>query len=359
VLWYEQNEEGVEGGVTKPNLALIARKCGVSKMTVSRVLRGKPNVSPATRESVLGVAEKVGFQPSGNSHEDDKVSTRNYVILFQSEYSQKDAFFSGIILTVQRELFAQGFNCSVGIVKNEYSEFLKLNRLLHAHQIHGILVVGDIAPHYADALQANFHRLVFIDYPGDAQIKCAYNAVCVDNVYGGQLAVNHLLTLGRKRILLISGRGGHYFSNDLLRAYKDTLESRRIEVDPRLILNGDFHVKSGFKVTKAALEAGVKFDAIFSNDEMACGAIKALKLAGLRVPQDVSVVGFDGLPMGEVISPALTTVAVDRDKLGRLAVRRLLAHDQASGDDEKFEKICIFPQLLVRESCGATVMATV
>jgi DNA-binding LacI/PurR family transcriptional regulator len=347
----------MRGEVTKPNLALIARKCGVSKMTVSRVLRGEPNVSPSTRESVLRVAEKLGFHPSGNYRRNGSASTRDYAILFQSAHSQKDAFFSAIILSVEHELFARGFNCSIGIVENKYSEFLKLNRMLRAHQIHGILVVGEIPPRYADVLHKNFLRLVFIDYPGDPRIECAYNVVCVDNLYGGQLAMNHLLSLGRKRILLICGNKGHYFSNDLLRAYKETLELHDIELDHRLIVNGDFHVKSGFKATKGVLEADVKFDGVFSNDEMACGAIKALKQAGLRIPQDVSVVGFDGLPIGEIISPALTTVVVDREKLGRLAVRRLLNIDQLTGEDEQFEKTCIFPQLIVRESCGAAVRA--
>jgi LacI family transcriptional regulator len=160
--------------------------------------------------------------------------------------------------------------------------------------------------------------------------------------------------LGRKRILLISGRKGHYFSNDLLRAYKESMAENNHELDPRLIVNGDFHVESGFEVTKKVLERGIDFDGVFSNDEMACGAIKALKLGKLRIPQDVSVVGFDGLPIGNVISPALTTVVVDREKMGRLAVRRLIALEQETGNNEDLEKISIFPKLLVRESCGAT-----
>jgi LacI family transcriptional regulator len=164
--------------------------------------------------------------------------------------------------------------------------------------------------------------------------------------------LNHLLRIGRKRILLICGEEGHYFSNDLLRAYWETLAEHHMEIDPRLVVYADFHVKGGFKATQQVLEAGVPFDAIFSNDEMACGAIKALKQASRKVPEDVSVVGFDGLPIGEVVSPTLTTVAVDREKMGKLAVKRLLQFERETGEEEKFEKISIFPSLLVRESCG-------
>jgi DNA-binding LacI/PurR family transcriptional regulator len=344
--------------VVKPSLAHIARKCGVSKMTVSRVLRDEPHVSSATRGLILRVAEKLGYQPSNCYLGSRQDSTRNYAILFQPEYSQKDAFFSGIILSVQQELFGKGFDCSFGIVKNDYSEFLKLNHMLRSRQVHGILVVGYIPPRYADVLQSNFINLVFIDYPGGPGIESPYNVICVENVHGAYLALNHLLKLDRKRILLICGREGHYFSDDLLKAYKETLAQHNIELNPHLIVNGDFHAKGGFKATKSVLEARISFDAVFSNDEMACGAIKALKSAGRKVPTDVSVVGFDGLPIGEVISPALTTVVVDREKMGRLAVGRLLALDEQTGDDEKFEKVGIFPKLLVRESCGAKANAT-
>lgn len=340
-----------------PSLALIARKCGVSKMTVSRVLRNESNVSLSTRQLVLRVAEKAGFLPSGTHHTAGDKPTGDYCILFQPEYSKRNAFFSRIILSVQQELFDRGFGCSVGVVKNEYAEFLKLNHILCSRHVRGVLVAGEIPAQYAATLQANLLNVVFIDYPGDPGSGRPYNAVCVDNVYGGRLALSHLLKLGRKRILLICGKAGHYFSNDLLEAYRESLEQNNLEFDPSLVVNGDFHTKGGFKAVKSALDAGLYFDGVFSNDEMACGAIRALKMAGLRVPADVSVVGFDGLPMGEIVSPALTTVVVDREKMGRLAVRRLLALDQEMEDGEKFEKVSIFPRLLVRESCGAAVEA--
>jgi len=340
--------------VKNPSLEVIARKCGLSRMTVSRVLRDDPNVSADTREFVLRMAEKVGFQVSRSLSRAESSTTRNYAILFQPEYSLSDSFFSGIILSMQRELFEQGCDCSVGILGDDYREFLKLNRMLRARRVRGVLVVGDIPPRYAESLRESFVNVVLVDYSGNQASARPCVAVCPENVHGGHLALNHLFNLGRKRILLISGREGHYFSNDLLRAYREVMAENNLEVDPRLIVNGDFHVEGGFEAAKKALEKGISFDGIFTNDEMACGAIKALKLFKLRIPEDVSVVGFDGLPIGKVVSPALTTVVVDREKMGRLAVRRLLALEQEPELDEDLEKISIFPKLLVRESCGAT-----
>ncbi len=341
----------MDNELKKANITLIARKCGVSKMTVSRVLRQEPNVSASTREMVLKAARKAGFMPSG-FYQAKETAARNYYILFQEECSVNDAYFSGIILSIQRELFERGFGCSFGVIKNDYSEFLALNKILRAGEVQGVLVVGEAPTEYVNSLQANFLNLIFIDYPGDPGIVRPYNAVCTDNVYGANLAINHLLKLGRRRILLIAGREDHYFSRDLSRAYMETLARQKIEIDSRLIVHADFHVTGGFEAVKRVMDAGIPFDAVFSNDEMACGAINALRQAGRRVPEEVAVVGFDGLPIGEVVSPGLTTVVVDREKMGRLAVRRLLEIEEETAADEKFEKISLFPKLLIRGSCG-------
>lgn len=339
----------------KLSAALIAKKCGVSKMTVSRVFRNKGNVSLATRRLVLDVAERSGFVSNGRYAGRNSQATKNYYVLFQEEHSLKDVYFSDIILSIQHQLFKDGFSCSFSVIKDSYSEFLKLINILRTEDIRGIFVIGDTPPSYINGLQSNFINVVLIDYPGSPEILRPYNAICIDNVFGGHLAMHHLLKLGRKRILLICGREGHYFSDGLTEAYTEALTRNGIEVCPELIVHADFHVNGGFRATTEVLRNGIEFDAIFSNDEMACGALKALAQAGIDVPGDVSIVGYDGLPIGEAVSPSLTTVAVDRTEMGRLAVKRLLAIEKESVAGEKHEKISIFPKLVVRESCTAKV----
>jgi LacI family transcriptional regulator len=339
----------------KPNVTLIARRCGLSKMTVSRVLRNFPNVSPPTRDLILKTAQKMGFKPSRHAHEKQATVTTHYYILFQQENSIQDAYFREIILSVQNQLFERGYGCSLGIIHKEYSEFLKLSQILRQREIRGVLIVGDIPRIYAETLQMNFSNLVFIDYPGDSTLRKPYNsaAICMDNVYGGYLAMNHLLDLGRRRILLVGGRKDHYFTMALLQAYRGSLGERQIEIDPHRIVYGDFHVESGFNAVWRAIKSGIEFDAIFTNDEMACGALKALHQAKLRVPHDIAVVGFDGLPIGQMVSPTLTTIMVDREKMGRLAVERLMEIEQREFPEDTCEKISLFPRLIIRESCGA------
>ncbi|MFA5865784.1 MAG: LacI family DNA-binding transcriptional regulator [Phycisphaerae bacterium] len=337
----------------KPNISLIARKCDVSKMTVSRALRNEPCVAAPTRDMIFLAAEKMGFMPSGCYQAKNSQPVKNYSILFQEECSLQDVYFREIILGIQKELFAHGCGCSLGVLKNDYAEFLTLNTMLRSQQVHGVLVVGGVPVRYVETLAATFLNVIFIDYPGEPGIRRPYNTVCTDNVYGGHLAVGHLLDLGRKRVLFIGGKKEHYFSRDLFRAYEECLTEYKIPLDPTLIRYGDFHVDSGTRVIQCALEEGLRFDAIFSNDEMACGAIKALIRAGIKIPDEVAVVGFDGLPLGQAITPALTTVMVDRENMAKQAVRRLLTLEQETGPETRFEKISLFPTLLIRESCGA------
>jgi len=332
----------------KLNLSLIARESGVSKMTVSRVLRSESNVSPETRRAVLQVAERMGFVPSRPRR--PRSDLGHYYILFQQSYSVNDAYFSGIILSIQNALFDHGCGCSFGIITEEYGDFVKLNALMKGREVSGVFVIGEIPARDANMLLGSFSDIIFIDYPGGSTLDYPYNAITTDNVYGGHQAVRHLLDLRRRRILLLAGRQGHYFTNDLLRAYQETLAEYGMAFDPGLVRHGDFHTDSGYRQVADALAEGLSFDAIFSNDEMACGAMRALCEAGRSVPDEVSIVGFDGLPATRMVTPRLTTVAVDREKMGRLAVHRLLSFEEDSAVTAPYEKISLFPKLIVRES---------
>lgn len=336
--------------VKKANLETIAEKCGVSRMTVSRVLRNSPSVSRETRRAVLKAAESFGFIPSGSAPQSLTESTKHYCVLFQEEYSLKDAYFSDIILSIQSALFEHKYGCSFGVISGEYHDFVKLANILRAQETSGVFVVGEIRSDYAESLQSGFENVVFIDNPGEPGADRPHTTICTDNIYGGRLAIRHLLDLGRRRILLVAGRKGHYFTNDMLSAYRITLDEYGVDFDPELVVNADFHASGGYEAARHAISSGLEFDAVFSNDEMACGAMRAIRQAGRRVPQDVSVVGFDGLPMGEICMPSLTTVVVDRAGMGRLAVKRLLDMEESLAKNP--EKLCLFPELLVRESSG-------
>jgi len=335
-------------------MAHIARLCGVSKMTVSRAIRNDPSVSEATRQRVLRVAERENYLPSayGAGKSRTLATQRNYYVLFQKQAALQDAFFGEVIRAIQQELFSIGRSCSLGIVEDHYAEFMRLYDMLQTANVAGVLVVGPVAREPIDVLLERFGNVILVDNPGDPDLPRPCSAVFCENSYGAQLAVKHLLGLGRKRILLMCGPEDNYFSRSLVEGYNRVFRENGLVPDPRMVLRADFHMNGGYEAANAAMESGLAFDAVFTNDEMACGVLKAIRDRGLRVPNDVAVVGFDNLALGQAVSPSLTTVAVDRQRMGQKAVELLVRLEQERDVDDLSERVGLFPKLIIRESCG-------
>jgi len=319
-------------------------------MTVSRVLRNDLRVSEETKALVNRVAEELGYFPGGRGKSNEV--TTGYYILFQSMYANKGSFFSDLILSIQNELFNEGHSCSLGIIRNDYTQFVKLLNLMRNGNTQGIFLVGDAPLEYIEILLERFNDVVFVDNPGGPRITHPYNAVVVDNMRGSYVAVNHLIKLGRKKILLVLGSEGHYFSSQLHEGYKMALQDNGLEYDADMVLFGNYNTEGGHRAVASALTMEKQFDAVFSNDQMACGAIKAIRSAGYKIPSDIAVMGFDGLSIGENVRPALSTMQTNTVDMGRVAVKRLLELRGVENASERFTSTSIFPTLLIRESCG-------
>lgn len=333
----------------KVNLTRIAEICGVSKMTVSRAIRNDPNVAESTRQLVLRVAERENYLPSGYNGPDGDACLKQYYVLFQKDASLQDGYFGDIIRTIQQDLFQRGRSCSFGIIEDDYQEFLKLFGMLQTANVGGVVIVGTASADAVNTLIRHFGNVVLVDNPGGPDLAGPCGAVFCENAYGCKMAVRHLLDLARRRILLITGPEGHYFSTAMIDGYRQAHAERGLEVDPARIVRGDFHINGAYQAVK---EAGAPFDAVFSNDEGACGAVRALSERGIAVPDDVSIVGFDNLQIGEVITPALTTVDVHREEMGKKAVELLLRLESSESTEDVLERVSLYPKLVVRDSCG-------
>ncbi len=324
-------------------------------MTVSRALRNDPNVSGENRERILEVAERENYLParSRNGNSVSQSIAREYYVLYQDGATMAQAFTGEISRSVQRELFRQGRNCSFAAIADVYAEFLRLLDMLHSRRADGVILAGPVSREYINALTDSFTNVVLVDNAGGPGLIHPYNAISCEYAYGCALAVRHLLNLDRRRILLINGPEGSYLSDDLLAGYKQALEERDIDFDEELVIVTELDLNGGYLAAKRAIESGIDFDAVFANDELAFGAVKAVKEAGLVAPDDVAVAGVGNLALGEALYPALTTVDVDREEMGRLAVERLLLLESSGSQEATHRRINIFPKLLVRDSCGA------
>jgi DNA-binding LacI/PurR family transcriptional regulator len=238
----------------------------------------------------------------------------------------------------------------------QFERFLALVENLREGGDEAVLLVGHLPPRQLQTLvDLAPRRLILVDHTGDPRVRGEYDCVAFDNVEAARLAVRHLVERGRRRIALLSGTADHYFSRDIEHGYRDMLSLLDLPFDGRLLWRGGFEPARACEVVRQELRRGTEFDAVFTTDEMAMGVYRALGESGRRVPQDVAVVGCDGLPFGEMLLPALTTVALDWRELGRAAAEHALGRGESAGPARR---IRLLPRLCIRESCGDSNKST-
>ena len=336
----------------RPNSWDIAHLAGVSQSTVSRALRADPMVSACTRERVLEVARQLNYHVDKNASNLRLRHSGTLALLFFEDPTADDSainpFFHSMLGSIIRACSKHGYDLLVS--------FQDLLRDWHAdyedsHKADGIILLGygDYVVHRSrlqPLLERGAHLVrwgpVLTDQPG-VSIGC-------DNVFGGRLAAEHLLGLGRRRIAFLGETAPR--SPEMTarhRGYRAALAAAGVDLDPRLQVGAISTEASGYEATQALLERRVAFDAVFgASDLIAIGAMTALASAGRRVPEDVAVMGFDGIPMGAFTRPALTTVAQDTKRAGDLLVQTLVHLIEG----KSAQGMILPPRLVVRESCG-------
>ncbi|MDE2451475.1 MAG: LacI family DNA-binding transcriptional regulator [Gammaproteobacteria bacterium] len=337
----------------RPNSLDIAHLAGVSQSTVSRALRADPMVSACTRERVLEVARQLNYHVDKNASNLRRRHSGTLALLFFEDPTADDSainpFFHSMLGSIIRACSKNGYDLLVS--------FQDLLRDWHAdyedsHKADGIILLGygDYVVHRGrlqPLIERGAHLVrwgpVISDQPG-VSIGC-------DNVFGGRLAAEHLLTIGRRRMAFLGEIA--LSSPEMMaryRGYRAALADAGVDQDPRLQVSAISTEVSGYEAMQALLERGVPFDAVFgASDLIAIGAMTALASAGLRVPEDVAVVGFDGIPMGAFSRPTLTTVAQDTKRAGDLLVQTLI---HLIGG-QPAECVTLPPRLIIRDSSGA------
>ncbi len=336
----------------KANSWDIAHLAGVSQSTVSRALRGDPMVSAATRERILAVARQLNYHVDKNASSLRRQHTGTLALLFFEDPTADDSainpFFHTMLGSIIRACSREGYDLLVS-----FQDLLRdwLADYEDSHKADGIILLGygDYLA-YRDRLEALIEHgahlvrwgQVLPDHPG-VSIGC-------DNFAGGRLAAEHLLSLGRRRIAFIGESAPSAPEmEDRHRGYREALIEAGLTPDPQLQVAAVSTEASGSEGLRKLLERGVEFDSVFgASDLIAIGALSALRAAGRRVPEDVSVVGFDGIPMGAVTRPSLTTVAQDTKRAGEALVASLI--HQING--RPVDNMILPPRLVVRESCG-------
>ncbi|MBX5463975.1 MAG: LacI family DNA-binding transcriptional regulator [Clostridia bacterium] len=325
----------------------VATLAGVSPATVSRVLNGRGPVREATRRRVLEAVEALGFTPNGLARGLAKGVTRTIGLVLPDI---ANPYFPALARGVADAARAAGFAVILGNSDNDPEQEAAHVRVMRERWVDGLIIASSGQPERLSVLVGQV-PVVLIDRRATGW---AADSVSTDNRLGGRLAVAHLLARGRRRIAHLGGPAGVASAADRALGFSDALREAGLEPDPRLVSQGPFDFASGYERTRALIEGGVDFDAIFAaNDLLAVGAIQACQDAGLEVPARVAVVGFDDILLARLVRPRLTTVVQPAYRVGALAWERLsarIAARAAGAAGGPPVDVQLTPRLAVRES---------
>jgi len=303
----------------------IADRCGLTKMRVREALQSDSFTPLKKRRQVLKMAQDLGYFPQGrkkvSSKDEGRVRPKVEVVL---TLQLNTAFYSKLLMAIESGLAEHKYDCVIRTVSGEFEEFVMLCDILRVSPETPTLLVGYL-PHQQlrTLLEARPHALL-VDHTGDPKLALPYSSLSFDNVEASRMMVQHLLERGCQRILLLKGFADHYFSRDVEQGYRKAMAQASRLIEPTLIVETDFSAVSTVEKLYQTLDAGVSFDAVFTSDEMALVVLHTLHKKGLRVPDDVAVAGCDGLPFGRYTLPSLSTVVLDYQQLGRMAVEHIL-----------------------------------
>lgn len=326
----------------------VARRAKVSVASVSRVLNGTGVVRQPTRERILRAAEKLHYVPHAAARSLSTKRTQTIGVLLPDIFGE---FYSELIRGIDSAARSRGYLVLVTGSHGAASEAAAAIRAMRG-RVDGLLVMSPFVD--AGLLDGHLRPDMPIVLMNTRDRTREHASLTVDNYGGAYAMIRHLAALGHQRIAHITGPNDNFDAQERLRGYRAALRSLRPGI-AETVLAGDFSEESGYRAGRQVLADAHGPDAIFAaNDMTAIGCLYALTEAGIKVPDEIALAGFDDIPISRFVTPPLTTVSVDVGDLGHRAVERLIsAIESADGKDTAAETLT--PKLVVRHSCGASM----
>lgn len=325
----------------RPTLRDVAREADVSYQTVSRVINDNVNVAPETRARVQKAIKTLGFRPNRAAQilQTERSNTIEVII-----------FGAGFNLFLYEMAWATqqlGYHFSISAINEK--DFVSTLESAASRFVDGLVLVPAVplSQNY-DTLMSLTDGIPFVQIGGTMGANLP--SVIYDQAQGARLATQHLIDLGHRRIASISGPLRNHDAYDRHMSWQATLKHNDVSLGPSI--ESDFSIEGGYRAMRQLLDRGEPFTAVFiANDTMTFGAHTALRERGLRVPEDVSLVGFDDIPEAAHFVPGLTTVRQDFQLLGRLGIEYIAS--LINNPDTVIHQRVLQPKLIVRESTRA------
>jgi len=324
----------------------IAKEAGVSESTVSRVVNNRPGISEKTRQLVVDIVKKRNYHPDVLARGLAGTDTKTIGVIFPRI---SNLYYAELLQGIQEVAGELGYNVVLFVTNNDTKQAHQYLRVLKAYHASGVIYQN----RYFDAadqegLAASRLPAVVINRRVPAG---KFYAVVLDEAAEAARATQYLIDLGHRRLAFIGGPIEDPWPGRLrLAGFKRALHANRIKLDEDLIAFGDWTFKSGYAAMEQLLAKGKQIEGVFAaSDEMAIGAMKAMQAHGMSIPEDVSVIGFDGVPLGVMSAPELTTMEQPIREMGRASMRILFRLIQ--GEHLPEARTVFACRLLERKSC--------
>lgn len=335
---------------SKVTIKEVARACGVSTQTISRVINNRSDVSVKTREKVLAVIAQMGYQPSAIARGMRQGSRVLGVIVTGLKYAGISTTLNGIVQAAEK----QGLSIILKeLATFEAKDMQPLIQSLISHQVRGIVYaapeVGDNWLHVQKSLTNLTLPMVFLKgNPASAPMT-----ISIDNYYGAYQMTMHLIEKGYRHIAHISGPLVWWEARERRRGWRQALMDAGLPLSDQAFVEGDWFSEKGLEAFRQLRRQYLKMDAVFTaNDQTALAVLYEAGRLGLSVPKDLGVAGYDDLLEARFYTPPLTTVRQDFHRLGELAVKKLLFLESNGFEDTELKEnaIIIKPEVVVRDS---------
>ncbi len=329
----------------RPTLADVARAAGVSLMTVSRAINGKPGVSDHVRQAIIALANEMGYHPNQIAR---GLATRSTTSVGLVVPDNTNPFFAQIARGVEDTAYSEKYNIFlVNSVEDPAREMAALNSLWQKN-VDGLILCSSRLP--ANTLEETIRRFpAAVVLNRELPVPPAHIiTININDQRGAMLAIQHFLEKGRRRIAYLDGPANSTSAKRRLSGYRLALQEAGIPFDPHMVECCAPDTEGGRIATAALLARRPETNAIYAfNDLVAIGAIQIVEGLGKKVPDDIAVIGVDDIPLATIVRPQLTTLHVNLRHIGRLAMRTLL--DTIEGGSSS-TAIKVEPELIVRES---------
>lgn len=327
----------------------VAKGAGVCISTVSNALNNRWYVSATTKARILKVAKKLDYHPSGIARSLVRRKTENigFILYRNPERLFSNPFYSRIVDGVEEQVLTQGYNLLISAF-DIGSKDQALPKLIREKNVDGLILAGAISKDFILVLRKEGFPIVLVDnYLKNEKINC----VVIDNTHGAVDAVEYLFKLGHKKIGFLCGPPLHISNQERFKGYKLRLDELGIKFDRSIVAQGDNTIEGGYNAMQKLLEKISGITAVFAcNDDMAIGAMRAIREKGLEIPDDISLMGFDDIEMAAHTQPPLTTIRVPKEEMGRVAATMLIS--ELEGVSQKAGLRIVMPaELVIRQSC--------